>query len=36
MIPVETIPEIRGKGMKENRGGSEFSYNMFDILYKLL
>jgi hypothetical protein len=32
MIPVETIPEWREEGMKENGGGGEFKYDIFDIL----
>jgi hypothetical protein len=31
--PVETIPEMRGRRLKENDGGGEFSY---DILQELL
>jgi hypothetical protein len=30
MIPPETIPGIRG--IKENDGGGEFKYDIFDIL----
>jgi hypothetical protein len=26
MIPVETLPGIRGRGMKESSGGGEFKY----------
>jgi hypothetical protein len=26
MRPVETIPGMRGGGIKENNGGSEFNY----------
>jgi hypothetical protein len=36
MIPVETIVEIRGEGIKENGGGGEFKYGIFDILKELL
>jgi hypothetical protein len=32
MIPVETIPRIGGKGIKESGGGDEFKYNIFYIL----
>jgi hypothetical protein len=32
MIPVETIPGMRGDGIKENGGGGKFKYNIFDIL----
>jgi hypothetical protein len=32
MIPVETIPGVGGGGLKENDGGGEFSYDIFDIL----
>jgi hypothetical protein len=32
MIPVETIPGIGGGGTKENDGGGEFKYNIFDSL----
>jgi hypothetical protein len=31
MIPVETVPEIRGGGMKESSGVGEFNYDIFDI-----
>jgi hypothetical protein len=30
MIPVETIPGMGA--VEENDGGSEFNYNIFDIL----
>jgi hypothetical protein len=36
MIPVETIPGMEGRGIKENNGGSEFKYDIFDILQELL
>jgi hypothetical protein len=32
MIPVETISEMEGGGIKENGGGGKFKYNIFDIL----
>jgi hypothetical protein len=32
MIPVETVPGLRGRKMKESRGGGEFKYDIFDIL----
>jgi hypothetical protein len=32
VIPVETIPGIRGGGMKEGSGGGEFKYHTFDRL----
>jgi hypothetical protein len=32
MISVETVPRIRGRGMKETSGGGEFKYDIFDIL----
>jgi hypothetical protein len=32
MRPTETIPGIRGKKIKENGGGSEFKYDIFDTL----
>jgi hypothetical protein len=32
MIPVETIPGIREGGMKENNGGGEFKYDLFDTM----
>jgi hypothetical protein len=32
MTPVETVPEIRGGGMKENCGGGEFKYDIFDTV----
>jgi hypothetical protein len=36
MVPVETVPGIRGEGMKESSGGGEFKYGMFDILQESL
>jgi hypothetical protein len=36
MISFETIPGIRGGGKKENDGGSEFRYDIFDILQEHL
>jgi hypothetical protein len=32
MIPVETVPAIRGGGIKENRRGREFRYDVFGTL----
>jgi hypothetical protein len=32
MIPVETVPGIRGGRMKESSGGGKFKYDIFDIL----
>jgi hypothetical protein len=32
MITVETMPGIKGKGMKENSGGGIFKYDIFDTL----
>jgi hypothetical protein len=32
MIPVETIPGMRGRGKRKNDGGREFNYDIFDIL----
>jgi hypothetical protein len=32
MIPVETVPGIRGEGMKGSSGGDEFKYDIFDTL----
>jgi hypothetical protein len=32
MRPVETIPEMGGGGPKENDGGSEIKYDIFDRL----
>jgi hypothetical protein len=32
MIPVETVPGIRGGRMKESSGGGEFKSNVFDTL----
>jgi hypothetical protein len=32
MIPVKTVSGIRGWGMKESSGGSEFKYDVFDTL----
>jgi hypothetical protein len=33
MIPVETVPGIRGGGMKESSGRGEFKYNFFFFLF---
>jgi hypothetical protein len=30
MIPVETIPGIRGRRMGERSGGEDFKYDIFD------
>jgi hypothetical protein len=27
MRPVETVPGVEGRGIKENDGGSEFNYD---------
>jgi hypothetical protein len=35
MIPVETILGM-GRGVKDNGGGGEFKYDIFDILQELL
>jgi hypothetical protein len=32
MKPVESIPGMKEKGIKENDGGNEFNYDIFDIL----
>jgi hypothetical protein len=32
MPSVETIPEVGGRGLKENGGGGEFKCDIFDIL----
>jgi hypothetical protein len=32
MIPVETVPGIRGRRMKESSGGGEFKYDIFYTL----
>jgi hypothetical protein len=32
MIPVETVPGIRGGGDKENIRGGESKYDIFDTL----
>jgi hypothetical protein len=32
MRPVETIPGFGVAGIKENDGGGEFNYDIFDIL----
>jgi hypothetical protein len=32
MIPVKTIPRMGGEGIKENDGGGEFKYDIFDTL----
>jgi hypothetical protein len=31
MRAVETIPGMEGEGIKENDGGGEFKYDIFDI-----
>jgi hypothetical protein len=31
-MPVETIPGMGGGKIKENDGGGEFNYDIFDIL----
>jgi hypothetical protein len=30
MIPIETIPRMRGGGIKKSGGGCEFKYDIFD------
>jgi hypothetical protein len=32
MMPVETIPRMRGGGRKESSGGDEFKYDVSDTL----
>jgi hypothetical protein len=32
MIPVETVPGVRGEGMKESSGGGEFKNDIFVTL----
>jgi hypothetical protein len=32
MIPVKTVPGIRGRGMKESSEGGEFKFDIFDAL----
>jgi hypothetical protein len=32
MIPVETVPGIRGRGLRRAVVGGEFKYDIFDIL----
>jgi hypothetical protein len=32
MVLVETVPGIRGGGMKDSVGGGEFKYDTFDTL----
>jgi hypothetical protein len=32
MIPVETIPGMGRGRMKENSGGDEFKYDIFDMM----
>jgi hypothetical protein len=32
MIPIETIPGLRGGRMKESNEGGEFKYDIFDTL----
>jgi hypothetical protein len=36
MIPVETIPGISGGEIKENGGGSEFKYDIYDTVQEPL
>jgi hypothetical protein len=36
MIFVETAPGMGEGGMKQNCGGGEFKYDIFDILQELL
>jgi hypothetical protein len=36
MRPAETIPGMGGGRIKENDGGDEFNYDIFDILKELL
>jgi hypothetical protein len=35
-MPIETILEMGGGRIKENDGGGEFKYDIFDILKELL
>jgi hypothetical protein len=35
VIPIETVPGIRGVGIKES-GGGEFKYDTFDTLQESL
>jgi hypothetical protein len=32
MRPVETTPRMGGREIKENDGGGEFNYDIFDIV----
>jgi hypothetical protein len=32
MIPAETVPGIRRRGIRESNGGGEFRYSIFDTL----
>jgi hypothetical protein len=32
MLPVETVPGIRGGEMKETSGGGKFKYDIYDTL----
>jgi hypothetical protein len=32
MVPIETVPVIRGGEMKDSKRGSEFIYDIFDTL----
>jgi hypothetical protein len=32
MMPVETVPRMGQEAVKENDGGDEFKYDIFDIL----
>jgi hypothetical protein len=36
MIPVENIPGMEQRGIKESSGGVEFKYDIFDTLEELL
>jgi hypothetical protein len=32
MLPVETIPGVEGGEIKDNGGGGEFKYDIFDMV----
>jgi hypothetical protein len=36
MIPLETIPRMGERGMKENVGRGKFKYDIFDMFSELL
>jgi hypothetical protein len=36
MRPVETIPSMGGRGIKENNSGREFNYDIFKIFVNVI